>query len=200
MRHASISRATAETDVQLRLALDGNGGGQVETGCGFLDHMLRLTAYHGRLTLDVACQGDTHVDDHHTVEDVGIAFGQALYKALGDKRGIRRYGSTLLPMDEALCMVALDISGRGHLAFDVALPAQKVGSFDTELVKEFFLAFVREAKVTLHIRSLVGENTHHIIEAAFKGFGRALREALQPDDALAGEIPSTKGTLGEEPA
>ncbi len=196
MRQAEITRKTAETDIRLTLRVDGAGRYDIETGCGFLDHMLELFTRHGRFDLTLRCQGDTRVDDHHTVEDVGIALGQAFLAALGDKRGIGRYGSMLLPMDEALCLVALDLSGRALLAFDAALPAQKVGSFDTELVKEFFLAFAREAAATLHIRGFAGENTHHIIEAMFKGFGRALRQAAAIDPALSNEIPSTKGTLG----
>ena len=196
MREASINRRTNETNIQLALALDGVGTYQVETGCGFLDHMLELFSRHARVNLTVVCDGDTQVDDHHTVEDIGIALGQALSRALGDKRGIVRYGSMLLPMDEALCMVAMDISGRGFLSFDAALPSHKVGTFDTELVKEFFWAFAREAGVTLHIRGFAGENTHHIIEAMFKGLGRALRQAVSIDSEFANEIPSTKGTLG----
>ena len=196
MRKASIHRQTGETDIALSLTLEGTGSYAVETGCGFLDHMLSLFARHGRFDLTVNGNGDTHVDDHHTVEDVGIALGQAFCKALGEKRGIFRYGNMLLPMDEALCMTAVDVSGRSHLGFDVVLPAAKVGSFDTELVKEFFLAFVREADVTLHIRGFAGENTHHIIEAVFKGFGRAMGQAVAIDPACSDEIPSTKGTLG----
>jgi imidazoleglycerol-phosphate dehydratase len=185
-----------ETDIRLALRLDGAGLYDIQTGCGFLDHMLELFARHGRFDLSIRCEGDIRVDDHHTVEDVGIALGQAFGEALGERRGIRRYGSMLLPMDEALCLVAVDVSGRGHLSFDAALPAQKVGSFDTELVKEFFLAFVREAAATLHIRGFAGENTHHIIEAMFKAFGRAMNQAVQVDPDFADEIPSTKGTLG----
>ena len=196
MREASINRRTNETNIQLTLALDGAGTYQVETGCGFLDHMLELFSRHARVNLTVVCDGDTQVDDHHTVEDIGIALGQALSRALGEKRGIIRYGSMLLPMDEALCMVAMDISGRSCLSFDAAFPSTKVGTFDTELVKEFFWAFAREAGVTLHIRGFAGENTHHIIEAIFKGFGRALRQAAAIDSEFANEIPSTKGTLG----
>lgn len=199
MRTATINRKTAETDISLALSLDGNGESSVDTGCGFLNHMLTLFARHGRFDLTVSCKGDPWVDDHHTVEDVGIALGQAFAKALGDRRGIGRYGQRLLPMDETLALVAVDISGRACLGFDVSLPAQKVGTFDTELVKEFFLAFVREAAVTLHIRLLAGENTHHIIEGVFKGFGRAMREACAIDPAHADEIPSTKGTLGGTP-
>ena len=196
MRSATIQRKTTETDISLVLALDGTGAGDINTGCGFLDHMLALLARHARFDLRVRCAGDTFVDDHHTVEDVGIALGQALRAALGDRRGVRRYGQRLLPMDESLALAAVDLSGRACLGFDVPMPAQKVGTFDTELVQEFFLAFVREAAVTLHIRLLAGANTHHIIEAVFKGVARALREACEIDPDAAGEIPSTKGTLG----
>jgi imidazoleglycerol-phosphate dehydratase len=196
MRTAAITRKTAETDVRLTLGLDGTGESNVATGCGFLDHMLTLFARHGRVDLTVSCTGDTQVDDHHTVEDIGIALGQALREALGDLRGVTRYGDALLPMDEALAMVALDLSGRGTLVWAAELPAQKVGTFATELGKEFFLALTREARITLHVRTLSGENTHHLLEAIFKGFGRALRKAAAIDPAYADEIPSTKGTLG----
>ncbi len=196
MRSATIERKTAETAISLMLSLDGAGKGDIQTGCGFLDHMLTLLAAHARFDLLVRCTGDTQVDDHHTVEDIGIALGQALRAALGDKRGVRRYGQRLLPMDEALALVAVDLSGRGCLGFDVPLPAQKVGTFDTELVEEFFLALVREAAITLHIRLLAGRNTHHIVEGIFKAVARALREACEIDPAAAGGIPSTKGTLG----
>ena len=198
MRKAAISRKTGETEITLELTLEGKGTYDISTGCGFLDHMLVLFARHGRFDLAVNCKGDTQVDDHHTVEDVGIALGQAFHKALGEKRGILRYGSMLMPMDEALCMIAVDVSGRSYLGFDALLPAQKVGNFDTELVKEFLGAFVREAAVTLHIRGLAGENTHHIIEGIFKGFGRAMGQAVSIDKDFADEIPSTKGTLGGE--
>jgi imidazoleglycerol-phosphate dehydratase len=196
MRTAAITRKTAETDVRLTLGLDGTGESNVATGCGFLDHMLTLFARHGRVDLTVSCTGDTQVDDHHTVEDIGIALGQALREALGDLRGVTRYGDALLPMDEALAMVALDLSGRGTLVWAAELPAQKVGTFDTELGKEFFLALTREARITLHVRTLSGENPHHLLEAIFTGFGRALRKAAAIDPAYADEIPSTKGTLG----
>ena len=196
MRQATITRKTAETDITLTLHLDGRGTGDIDTGCGFLDHMLTLFARHARFDLTVRCQGDTYVDDHHTVEDVGIALGQALAAALGDLRGVNRYGEQLLPMDEALALVALDLSGRGTLCYEVALPTAKVGTFDTELGKEFFLALTREARITLHVRLLTGENSHHMLEAIFKGFGRALRKAVAIDPAFADEIPSTKGTLG----
>ena len=196
MRTASILRKTAETAIELQLNLDGIGESFITTGCGFLDHMLTLFARHGRFDLTVRCTGDTLVDDHHTVEDIGIALGQALALALGDLRGVTRYGDITLPMDEALVLVALDLSGRGTLGYEAALPTQKVGAFDTELGKEFFLALAREARITLHIRQLAGENSHHILEAMFKGFGRALRKAVAIDPACADEIPSTKGTLG----
>ena len=195
MRTAAITRITTETDIALRLALEGTGESEIRTGVGFLDHMLTLFARHGRFDLTLTCAGDTQVDDHHSVEDVGIALGEAFAQALGDKRGVNRYGSMLLPMDEALVLTAVDLSGRGCLRFDLTLPSQKVGTFDTELVKEFFLAFTRSAGVTLHVKQLDGENTHHIIEAAFKGFGRAMRQAAAIDPASAGEIPSTKGVL-----
>ena len=196
MRTASITRKTAETDISLTLNLDGTGEATVNTGSGFLNHMLALFARHGRFDLSVQCLGDTVVDDHHTVEDIGIALGQALRQALGDLRGVTRYGEMTLPMDEALVQVALDLSGRGTLCYEAAMPTQKVGAFDTELGKEFFLALTREARVTLHLRMLAGENSHHILEAMFKGFGRALRKAVAIDPLCADEIPSTKGTLG----
>ena len=195
MRDAAIKRTTAETDIALTLALDGTGKGEISTGVGFLDHMLTLFARHGRFDLSVTCRGDTWVDDHHSTEDIAIALGEAFREALGDKRGIRRYGDILLPMDEALVLCAADISGRGLLRFGLELPARKVGTFDTELVEEFFLAFTRTAGVTLHLRSLDGSNTHHIIEAAFKAFGRTMRQAVSIDPETAGEIPSTKGVL-----
>lgn len=195
MRNAAVARKTAETDITLALDLDGTGEISIDTGVGFLDHMLTLMARHGRFDLSVSCKGDTYVDDHHSVEDIAIALGTAFAEALGEKRGVNRYGSMLLPMDEALVLVAVDLSGRCTLRYGLTLPAQKVGSFDTELTEEFFLAFCRAAGVTLHIRQLDGTNTHHIIEAAFKGFGRALRQAVAIDPAAAGEIPSTKGVL-----
>ncbi len=195
MRTASITRQTAETDITLALRLDGTGAVCADTGVGFLDHMLTLFARHGRFDLTVTCRGDTQVDDHHSTEDIAIALGEAFREALGDKRGITRYGSMLLPMDEALVLVAADISGRGLLRYNLELPAQKVGAFDTELVEEFFMAFARTAGITLHLRQLDGTNTHHIIEAAFKGFGRAMRRAVSIDGAAADEIPSTKGVL-----
>ena len=195
MRSAQIERKTAETDVRLTLSLDGAGRAQIDTGVGFLDHMLTLFAAHGRFDLTVRCAGDTQVDDHHSVEDVGIALGDAVAQALGDKRGIRRYGSMLLPMDEALVLCAVDLSGRSCLRMQAAFPSQKIGAFDTELVEEFFTAFARRAGATLHLRQLDGTNSHHIAEAMFKAFGRALSEAVSLDARLAGEIPSTKGAL-----
>ena len=195
MRTAEIARRTAETDIRLSLVLDGTGKGQIETGCGFLDHMLTLFARHGRFDLTVACQGDTWVDDHHTVEDVGICLGDAFAQALGDKRGILRYGSCALPMDEALILTAVDISGRGMLCYGLEIPTQKVGTFDTELTKEFLIAFARQADMTVHVRQLAGENSHHIIEGAFKSLARSLRTAVSIDRDFAQEIPSTKGVL-----
>lgn len=195
MRNSSITRETAETAIQLTLNLDGAGKSDIQSGCGFLDHMLTLFSRHGRFDLTLRCKGDTWVDDHHTVEDIGIALGNAFRDALGDRRGIVRYGSAVLPMDEALILTAVDISGRAYLGFDLTLPAQKVGTFDTELVKEFWLGFTRTAAITLHIRSLAGENTHHIIEGAFKSAARSLRVACAIDPDFADEIPSTKGVL-----
>ncbi len=195
MREKTVSRRTAETDIRLSLDLDGTGKYEIDTGVGFLDHMLALFARHGRFDLKVSCRGDTGVDDHHSVEDVGIVLGTAVAAALGDRAGIRRYGAVTLPMDEALILCALDLSGRACLRFTAQFPTEKVGSFDTELVKEFFLAVTRAAGLTLHIRMLDGENSHHIAEAMFKAFGRALREAVGIDPALDGEIPSTKGVL-----
>ena len=168
MRSSEIKRTTAETDISLRLSLDSAGEVNIDTGCGFLDHMLTLFAKHGAFSLDVICKGDTYVDDHHTVEDIGICLGRAFDEALADRRGITRYGSFVLPMDEALILSAVDISGRAYLGFELAIPSEKVGTFDTELVEDFFLAFVRSAKLTLHIRQLAGKNSHHIIEGAFK--------------------------------
>ena len=195
MREAEIIRRTAETDIRLKLMLDGTGASEIDTGCGFMDHMLTLFARHGRFDLQVKCVGDTHVDDHHSVEDIGICLGQAFAQALGDMGGICRYGSTVLPMDEALLLTAVDISGRAHLSFDADTPSQKIGAFDTELVKEFWLGFVRKANVTLHIRKLAGENSHHIVEGMFKSAARTLRAACAVDPSLNGEIPSTKGVL-----
>ena len=195
MRQATIKRTTAETDIKLSLCLDGSGKSEISTGVGFLDHMLTLFAKHGRFDLCVSCKGDTYVDDHHSVEDIGIALGQAFSVALGDKRGICRYGSMLLPMDEALVLCAVDLSGRACLRNAVTLPSQKVGSFDTELVQEFMLGFTRKAELSLHFRLLDGENTHHIIEAMFKAMGRALGAAVRIEEAYRDEIPSTKGVL-----
>ena len=195
MRTAQIARDTNETRIRLTLELDGAGASRIDSGCGFLNHMLTLLAAHGRFDLEVSCKGDTDVDDHHTVEDIGIALGQAFTKALGDRRGITRYGQSLLPMDETLVLCGVDLSGRDYLGWGLTLPAQKVGTFDTELAKEFWLGFVRQCPCALHFRQLTGENTHHILEAAFKGAGRALRMAVSLDPALNGQIPSTKGTL-----
>lgn len=194
-RQGIINRKTAETDIRLALTLDGTGEAHVTTGCGFLDHMLTLFAGHGRFDLDLSCGGDTRVDDHHTVEDCGIALGQAFAKALGDGRGIARYGSFLLPMDEALVQVALDISGRCCLIYGLTPAAQKVGAFDTELAREFFWGLCRNLGLTLHVKQIAGENAHHILEAAFKGLGRALGQAVAMDARDAERIPSTKGVL-----
>lgn len=195
MRQAQITRNTAETKIDLTLNLDGTGKSSIQTGCGFLDHMLTLFAKHGRFDLELNCQGDLQVDAHHTTEDVGIALGCAFRDALGEKRGIQRYGNMLLPMDEALILTAVDLSGRSHLSFDAQIPAPKVGDFDTELCEEFFLGFVRNAACTLHIRQLSGKNSHHIIEGIFKSCGRSLRQAVAIDPLSADEIPSTKGVL-----
>ena len=193
MRESVINRKTAETDIALSLRLDGTGKSNIDTGCGFLDHMLTLFAKHGRFDLDVKCVGDTHVDDHHTVEDIGICLGKAFAEALGDKRGITRYGDITLPMDEALILAAVDLSGRDYLGYALEIPTEKVGSFDTELVEEFWLAFVRNAACNLHIRQLAGKNSHHIIEGAFKAVARALRAAVKSDGS--DTVPSTKGVL-----
>ena len=195
MRNAEIIRNTAETKISLMLDLDGTGKSEIATGVGFLDHMLTLFSRHGRFDLEVRCTGDTYVDDHHSVEDIGIALGQAFAAALGDKKGITRYGQMILPMDESLILTAVDLSGRGYLGYDLQIPTEKVGSFDTELVEEFFLGFVRNAACTLHIRKLAGTNSHHIIEGAFKSAGRSLRQAVAIESAFADEIPSTKGVL-----
>lgn len=188
-------RKTAETDIDLFLELDGTGKSTVETGCGFLDHMLTLFAKHGRFDITVKCVGDTCVDYHHTAEDIGICLGEAFKEAIGDKKGIKRYGSTVLPMDEALILSAVDISGRSYLGFELPVKTEKVGDFDTELVEEFFAAFVRKAEITLHIKELAGSNTHHIIEGAFKSAARSLKTAVELDEKYADEIPSTKGVL-----
>ena len=195
MRTATCNRLTAETEITLSLDLDGTGKSDIETGVGFLDHMLTLFSRHARIDLSVRCAGDTNVDDHHSVEDIGIALGEALKDALSEKRGIYRYGSELLPMDEALVLCAVDLSGRGMLRFTASIPSQKIGTFDTELVQEFFLALARTAGITLHLKQLDGENSHHIVEAMFKAFGRALKQAVAVDPAYASEIPSTKGVL-----
>ena len=195
MRIVELKRNTAETQITLRLDLDGSGKSDIATGCGFLDHMLTLFARHGRFDLDITCHGDTQVDYHHTTEDIGIALGTAFSQALGDKRGICRYGDTLLPMDEALILSAADLSGRSYLGFDLPIPTQKVGEFDTELVEEFWLGFVRQAQCTLHIKELSGTNSHHIIEGAFKSVAHSLKKAVLIDPVYAGEIPSTKGVL-----
>ena len=195
MREAEIKRKTAETDISLSLNIDGSGRCAAATGCGFFDHMLMLFAKHGRFDLTVSCDGDTYVDCHHTVEDVGIALGEAFAAALGDKRGICRYGHSVLPMDEVLVLTAVDISGRSYLGYKLPVPTEKVGTFDTELVREFWLAFARASAMTLHIRLISGRNTHHIIECAFKSAARSLRQAASIDADFASDIPSTKGTL-----
>lgn len=195
MRTSELERKTAETQICLSLNLDGTGSSDVDTGCGFLNHMLTLFAKHGRFDLKVSCKGDTDVDDHHTVEDIGICLGQAFREALGDLRGVTRYGNMLLPMDEALILSAVDLSGRGYLGYDLQIPTEKVGTFDTELVQEFWLAFTRTSAITLHLRQLAGTNSHHIIEGAFKSAARSLRQAVSIDNAGKDEIPSTKGVL-----
>ena len=195
MRTAEIFRKTAETEIALKLDLDGSGTSEIDSGVGFLDHMLTLFAKHGRFDLTLKCAGDTWVDDHHSVEDIGIALGQAFTKALGDKRGIARYGSCILPMDEALILTAVDLSGRAYLGYDLRIPTPYVGTFDTELTEEFFFAFVRNAACSLHLRKLAGKNSHHIIEGAFKAFARALHDAAAIDEDFENEIPSTKGLL-----
>ena len=193
MRTSNIDRKTAETEITLALNLDGEGKSAVDSGCGFLDHMLTLFAAHGKFDLTLTCKGDTNVDDHHTVEDIGICLGKAFAEALGDKRGIARYGDITLPMDEALILAAVDLSGRDYLGYALEIPTEKVGSFDTELVEEFWLAFVRNAACNLHIRQLAGKNSHHIIEGAFKAVARALRAAVKSDGT--DTVPSTKGVL-----
>lgn len=195
MRTVEAERITNETDIRLKLSVDGQGAYSVDTGCGFLNHMLELFTRHGGFNLELSCRGDVEVDDHHTVEDVGIALGQAFAKALGDKRGITRYGSMLLPMDEALILCALDISGRAFLDYQVSLPTEKIGTFDTQLVEEFFAAFSRSLGLTLHLNQMAGTNSHHIAEACFKGFGRALAQACAIDEKRKFDIPSTKGVL-----
>ena len=195
MRTAQIKRKTAETDIALSLNLDGSGKSDIHTGCGFLDHMLTLFARHGRFDLNLLCRGDVDVDFHHTTEDVGIVLGAAFAEALGEKRGIERYGDTVLPMDEALVLTAVDLSGRAYLGYALDVPTEKVGSFDTELVQEFWLAFVRTAKCSLHFEQIRGTNSHHIIEGAFKSAARSLKQAVSIDPFFADDIPSTKGVL-----
>ena len=195
MRTAEIMRKTNETDIRLSLDLDGQGKSRVRTGVGCLDHMLTLLARHGGMDLELTCDGDTQVDDHHSVEDIGIALGQAFAQALGEKRGVRRYASLCLPMDEALILCAVDLSGRGGYDEELAIPTEKIGSFDTQLVYEFMWAFAANARLTLHLRKLAGRNSHHIVEGAFKALGRALREAAETDPRFRDEIPSTKGML-----
>ena len=195
MRTATIRRETAETKISLTLDLDGSGKGEIGTGVGFLDHMLTLLARHGRFDLTVRCGGDTNVDDHHSVEDVGICLGKALREALGEKRGVRRYGDCALPMDEALILAAVDLSGRGFCACNLTFETEKIGSFDTELVAEFFTALAQNAGLTLHLTQLSGKNSHHIAEAAFKAAARALRAAVAIDPDFSDDVPSTKGLL-----
>ena len=195
MRKSEINRNTAETKILLSLTLDGTGKSDIKTGCGFLDHMLTLFASHGRFDLSVSCKGDVEVDYHHSVEDIGICLGKAFSEAIGDCKGIRRYGNMMLPMDESLVLCALDVSGRAYLAYGLDIKAEKIGDFDTELIEEFFLAFVRNANITLHIKQLDGRNAHHIAEAAFKAFARALRQAVEINEKTQNEIPSTKGVL-----
>ncbi len=195
MRISEINRKTNETDIALKLNIDGKGESKIGSGCGFLDHMLTLFARHAAFDLELTCKGDTYVDYHHTVEDIGIVLGKALGECLGEMRGIRRYGSFILPMDESLILTAVDISGRSYLGFRLQIPTARVGDFDTELVREFFEAFVRNANLTLHINQLEGYNTHHIIEGTFKSFARTLREAVAIDQKFKDQIPSTKGVL-----
>ncbi len=195
MRNFEIKRTTKETDILLNISLDGNGRSDVDTGCGFLDHMLTLFASHGGFDLHVKCKGDVEVDDHHTVEDIGICLGRAISESLGDCRGITRYGYFILPMDESLVLTALDLSGRATLVYDCDFPTEKIGTFDTELVKEFFAALVRSANMTLHVKKMAGGNSHHIAEAVFKSFARSLKCAVRIDNDRKDEIPSTKGTL-----
>lgn len=195
MRTSNIARKTAETDINLALNIDGEGKSVIDTGCGFLDHMLTLFAKHAHYDLEVSCKGDTNVDYHHTVEDVGICLGKAIGEALGDKKGITRYGYIILPMDEALILVACDLSGRDYLGYALDIPSYRVGDFDTELCEEFFKALTREAKMNLHLRQMAGTNSHHIIEGAFKAFARALAQATEISEKFKDEIPSTKGMI-----
>lgn len=195
MRIAEINRETAETDIKLQIDLDGTGDSNIRTGVGFLDHMMTLFSRHGRFDLNLECDGDTYVDDHHSVEDIGICLGKAFSEALGEMRGINRYGHIILPMDETLILCAVDISGRACLCFEADFPSDKIGTFDTELVEEFFTAFVRSANVTLHIKQLSGKNSHHIAEGIFKAFARTMKTAVAIDEDLGDEIPSTKGVL-----
>lgn len=195
MRTSEIKRKTAETDIELYLSLDGSGSSKIDTGCGFLDHMLTLFASHGSFDLNVSCKGDTNVDYHHSVEDIGICLGQAFKEAVGDCKGIKRYGNMILPMDDALILCALDVSGRVYLSYGLNIPTEKIGDFDSELVEEFMLGFIRHAGVTLHVKQLDGRNSHHIVEGAFKAFARALRSAVEIDEKKADVIPSTKGVL-----
>ena len=195
MRTSTIKRNTQETKINLTLNLDGKGESKIDTGCGFFDHMLILFSKHSKIDLDVTCNGDTNVDYHHTVEDIGIVLGKAILEALGDKKGINRYADTILPMDESLILTAIDISGRSYLGFDALFPSQKIGDFDSELVEEFFMALVRSAEITLHIKKLAGENSHHIAEGIFKSFARSLRVAVALDENFKDQLPSTKGVL-----
>lgn len=195
MRRSEIERKTAETDISLALNLDGTGKSNIDTGCGFLNHMLTLFARHGRFDLDVTCHGDVDVDDHHSVEDIGICLGMAFAEALGNCAGIRRYGHIILPMDETLILCAVDLSGRAHLEYGLEIPTEKVGTFDTELTEEFLIAFVRKANMTLHVKQLSGRNSHHIIEGTFKALARTLAQAVSIDEKYRDEIPSTKGVL-----
>jgi imidazoleglycerol-phosphate dehydratase len=196
MREATVARKTTETDIEVTVNLDGGGRSDVATGIGFLDHMLHQLARHGLLDLTVRAKGDLHIDFHHTTEDTGIVIGQAIAKALGDRRGIRRYASALIPMDETLTRVAIDVSNRPYLVWNVAIPRPALGEMDTELFKEWFKAFAQSAGVTLHVENLYGENSHHIVESCFKGLARALKDAVEIDPRAAGTVPSTKGTLG----
>ncbi len=195
MRTSTIKRNTEETKIELSLNLDGKGESKIDTGCGFFDHMLTLFSKHSKIDLEVTCKGDVNVDYHHTVEDIGIVLGKALLEALGDKKGINRYADTILPMDESLILTALDISGRSYLGFDVVFPTEKIGDFDTELVEEFFMALTRCAEITLHIKKMAGENSHHIAEGIFKSFARSLRTAVALDENFKDQLPSTKGVL-----